>query len=56
MGAAYLAGSCGALEEFAEGTFLIPEKALRDEGTSYHYAEPSRFMEIGRDLGSSVFR
>lgn len=42
------AGSCGALEEFAEGTFLIPEKALRDEGTSYHYAEPSRFMEINK--------
>lgn len=42
------AGSCGALEEFAEGTFLIPEKALRDEGTSYHYAAPSRFMEINK--------
>lgn len=42
------AGSCGALEKFAEGTFLIPEKALRDEGTSYHYAAPSRFMEINK--------
>lgn len=39
-------GSCGALEEFAEGTFLVPYKALRDEGTSYHYAPPSRYMEI----------
>ena len=41
------AGSCGALECFEEGTFLVPKKALRDEGTSYHYAPPSRFMEIG---------
>jgi len=40
------AGSCGALEPFPESTFLVPGKALRDEGTSYHYAPPSRFMEI----------
>ena len=39
-------GSCGALEAFPESTFLVPRKALRDEGTSYHYALPSRFMEI----------
>ena len=39
-------GSCGALEKFPESTFLVPNKALRDEGTSYHYAPPSRFMEI----------
>lgn len=40
------AGSCGCLEKFAESTFLVPCKALRDEGTSYHYAPPSRFIEI----------
>ena len=40
------AGSCGALEQFSESTFLVPFKALRDEGTSYHYAPPSRYMEI----------
>lgn len=40
------AGSCGSLETFPESTFLVPRKALRDEGTSYHYAPPSRFMEI----------
>jgi len=40
------AGSCGALENFPESTFLVPAKALRDEGTSYHYAPPSRFMDI----------
>lgn len=39
-------GSCGALEDFPENTFLIPCKALRDEGASYHYAPPSRFMEV----------
>ncbi len=40
------AGSCGSLEDFSESTFLVPCKALRDEGASYHYAPPSRFMEI----------
>ena len=33
-------GSCGALVPFPESTFLVPYKALRDEGTSYHYAAP----------------
>lgn len=42
------AGSCGVLKEFPEGRFLIPYKALRDEGTSYHYALPSRFIEINQ--------
>ena len=40
------AGSCGVLEKIPEGTFLVPHKALRDEGTSYHYSPPSRFMLI----------
>lgn len=40
------AGSCGTLDAFPESTFLVPDKALRDEGTSYHYAPPSRYMEI----------
>ena len=39
-------GSCGALEKFPESTFLVPSKALRDEGTSYRYAPPSSIMEI----------
>ena len=48
------AGSCGALEKFPEGTFLIPRKALRDEGTSYHYASPSRFMEISERARKAI--
>lgn len=40
------AGSCGALEDIPENTFLVPYKALRDEGTSYHYTAPSRFIDI----------
>lgn len=40
------AGSCGALVDIPENTFLVPTKALRDEGTSYHYLMPSRFIEL----------
>ena len=47
------AGSCGALTELPENAFLIPKKALRDEGASYHYLAPSRFVEIP-DRPSSI--
>lgn len=48
------AGSCGVLEKFDEGTFLVPYKALRDEGTSYHYAPPSRYIEIGDNARKAI--
>jgi uridine phosphorylase len=34
--------------------FVVIERALRDEGTSHHYAEPSRFAEADPDLVSKV--
>jgi len=49
------AGSCGALEKkLPESTFLVPCRALRDEGTSYHYAPPSRFMEISERARKAI--
>lgn len=42
-------GCCGALTDFEENVFIVPYKALRDEGTSYHYMKPSRFIEINKD-------
>ena len=48
------AGSCGSLVSFPESTFLVPWKALRDEGTSYHYAPPSRFMEISKAARNAI--
>ena len=38
-------GSCGALQQVEVGEFLLPARALRDEGTSYHYLPPSRWVE-----------
>lgn len=47
-------GSCGALLKLPENTFMIPVKALRDEGTSYHYLPPSRYVELNRRVRQSM--
>ena len=40
-------GTCGTLyRDILKGHFVIPTAAYRDEGTSYHYVEPSDFIEI----------
>ncbi|NTV91095.1 MAG: nucleoside phosphorylase, partial [Clostridiales bacterium] len=39
-------GSCGALHDFEENEIIIPSSALRDEGTSYHYVQPSRDIKL----------
>ncbi len=38
-------GSCGALVHVEEGEFLLPVRALRDEGSSYHYLPAARWVE-----------
>ena len=41
-------GGCGIMQkDLAVGHLIIPTSAVRDEGTSYHYAPPSR--EIAMD-------
>lgn len=40
------AGSCGALIDLPENTFVLPRRALRDEGTSYHYMPPARWSYL----------
>jgi len=47
-------GSCGVLNELDENVFLVPSKALRDEGTSYHYLPPSRFVEVSPVARSAI--
>lgn len=47
-------GCCGALDDMPEGEFIVPVRALRDEGTSYHYAPPSRFIELSRTAAAAI--
>lgn len=39
-------GSAGVLTDIPENYFLIPTKAIRDEGTSFHYFPSSNFVDL----------
>ena len=39
-------GSCGVLANLEENAFIVPIRALRAEGTSYHYLPASRYIEL----------
>ena len=47
-------GTCGVLTDIEENAFLVPVLALRDEGTSYHYASPSRYMDVHVEAISAI--
>ena len=47
-------GTCGVLADIEENAFLVPVRALRDEGTSYHYASPSRYMDVHVEAISAI--
>ena len=44
-----LMGNCGVLDGSIEDCgIIIPTKAIRDEGTSYHYAPASDYIDVNR--------
>ena len=46
-GKAVIYGTCGALDRsIPENMLIVPTAAYRDEGTSYHYMEPSDYIEL----------
>lgn len=47
-------GTCGVLMNIEENAFLVPVRALRDEGASYHYAPPSRYMDVNVEAISAI--
>lgn len=50
------AGSCGCLVDIPENTFIVPFKALRDEGASFHYLPPTRYVEVNRKALKAIER
>ncbi len=48
------AGSCGVLVDLPENAFLIPTRALRDEGTSYHYLPAERYVSINEKYSAAI--
>ncbi|WEV50451.1 nucleoside phosphorylase [Lactobacillus sp. ESL0731] len=47
-------GSAGSLVDLPENYFLVPVKAIRDEGTSFHYLAPSNMIDLHSDYLSRV--
>lgn len=47
-------GSCGAIVPVNFDEFLVPTKAIRDEGSSYHYLPPSRYVETSPKLSKKL--
>lgn len=46
---AVIFGSCGSLDKsIPEHKLIVPTEAYRDEGTSYHYIEPSDYISMSR--------
>ena len=39
-------GSAGCLVDLPENYFLVPTKAIRDEGTSFHYMKPGTYIDL----------
>lgn len=48
------AGSCGALIDLPENAFILPRRALRDEGTSYHYQPAERWIDLDADVRGHI--
>ncbi len=42
-------GGCGVLANIPAGDSIIPIRALRDEGASYKYLPPSRYIELDEE-------
>ncbi len=47
-------GGCGVLVDIPAGDVIIPVRALRDEGASYHYLPPSRNIDINKEMISII--
>ncbi len=48
-------GGAGSLrKELTLGHLVIPSKALREEGVSYHYVAPSRWIEAQHDVNEII--
>lgn len=47
-------GTSGALNDLPENEMLLVKRAIRDEGTSFHYMEPGQFVDLDRDFLNQI--
>ncbi len=51
-----IGSSGGLVAELPPGTVVVPDAAIRDEGVSYHYAEPAQLAHPNAELQSMLRR
>lgn len=49
-------GSCGAILPVDFNELFIPLRSIRDEGSSYHYLPPSRYVETSQRLNQKIIK
>lgn len=49
-------GSCGAIVPVDFDELLVPVQSIRDEGSSYHYLPPSRYIETSGYLNKKIIK
>lgn len=47
-------GSAGAIDDIDTTSFLLVDKAIRDEGLSYHYLEPSIYVDLDKEFTKKI--
>ena len=47
-------GSAGCLDESQKDKFVLVDRAIRDEGLSYHYLKPSTYVETNGELTAKL--
>ncbi|AZZ67486.1 nucleoside phosphorylase [Lactobacillus johnsonii] len=47
-------GNAGALTDLPENEMLLVKRAIRDEGTSFHYMEPGQFIDLNQNFLKQV--
>ncbi|MBL1072418.1 nucleoside phosphorylase [Lactobacillus kitasatonis] len=47
-------GTAGALVDLPENAMFLPTRAIRDEGTSFHYMEPGQFINLNTQFIKKV--
>ena len=52
----FVCGDAGQLDtDFDPSEFVLVKKAIRDEGTSYHYLPPAEYVETSKKLNSFIY-
>jgi len=52
----FIGTCCGLQENIAIGDLIVCERSIRDEGTSYHYLVPSKYVYASRKIKNKLIK